>query len=75
MSVRRILLFRSLARARESGRLRKVGRSAGQGDRLRQGHAAGDLITAVAKDWDNPHYLTLPRGDHDLPSDPKQMGA
>jgi len=33
------------------------------------------LITAVAKDWDNPHYLTLPSVTMTLPADAKQMGA
>ena len=77
MSVRRILLFllalfllAGLAGCEKYGKLLQ-GRVIDYDKAKRQ----VTLITAVAKDWDNPHYLTLPPVTMTLPTDPKLMGA
>lgn len=77
MSVRRILLFllallllAGLAGCEKYGKVMQ-GRVIAYDKAKRQ----VTLITAVAKDWDNPHYLTLPPVTMTLPSDARQMGA
>jgi len=77
MSVRRILLFllalfllAGLAGCEKSGKILQ-GRVIADDKAKRQ----VTLITVVAQNWENPHYLALPPVTMTLPTDPKQMGA